>query len=601
MAAPLTTAERTTLSLLLRSLSGDVVAIDTLFGVTGGTLPPNTAERASQQNLLKALAGHQSGIDALFGLTPDGSGYLSTAERSNMDNLLRALSGDPTALDALANGVGYNLFNEPQALAIHEPSSGLANLATAGVWGALSAVGSAVPIGGSFDGLPAYQIAAKTGTTGYLKSALSGQWKQPVHMVIVCRWGAAATINTSIVASATAGGAANLVWWSGTQIAINGGAVQVTTTPAAFHVYEIYYHSNFTFISIDGGAYVKINGGVGGDWAGLILGASTAGANPTDGDVLGVYLLEGVPTLTYRQAIRNRLKANFPTILAAVPSTVQAMFSLDTVTPSALFDPTTADGVVIGGQSNASNFGTDNASAAWAAGTFLLGNDNVWKVGGDPAVAFQYDSATNQTDTVSLDPVSSRGAFAGALVNAMRAASGRNTVCIAGPISASSVVVGAASNPQLDWNRNIPRGNNQRNSLYWSLVYRIREAVRWGITIRKIVWYSGETEATNPNPAIRAAFPAQLIALLRNLCADAGIPFPPDHPGDTTCKIVVVRIAPNADPNSTDFRNNVMPTIPGLVGNVNIVMVDAPNGPFSDGIHLLSAPLDTLGALAAAA
>jgi lysophospholipase L1-like esterase len=102
--ATLSNSERTTLSLLLRSLSGDVVAIDTLFGVTGGTLPPNTAERASQQNLLKTLAGNQSGIDALFGLTPDGSGNLSTAERAAVDNLLRALSGDPAALDSLSFG-----------------------------------------------------------------------------------------------------------------------------------------------------------------------------------------------------------------------------------------------------------------------------------------------------------------------------------------------------------------------------------------------------------------------------------------------------------------------------------------------------------------
>jgi hypothetical protein len=100
--ATLSDSERTTLSLLLRSLSGDVVAIDTLFGVTGGTPPPNAAERASQRNLLDALAGKQTGIDALFGLTPDGSGNLSRAERASVDSLLRALSGDSAALDALA-------------------------------------------------------------------------------------------------------------------------------------------------------------------------------------------------------------------------------------------------------------------------------------------------------------------------------------------------------------------------------------------------------------------------------------------------------------------------------------------------------------------
>jgi lysophospholipase L1-like esterase len=99
MVAPLTTAERTTLSLLLRSIAGDVIAIDTLFAVTG-----SVAERSSQQNLLRALAGQQGGIDALFSLSPDGSGNLSTAERANMSNLLLALSGDAAALDALNLG-----------------------------------------------------------------------------------------------------------------------------------------------------------------------------------------------------------------------------------------------------------------------------------------------------------------------------------------------------------------------------------------------------------------------------------------------------------------------------------------------------------------
>jgi hypothetical protein len=489
----------------------------------------------------------------------------------------------------------YNLLTDPAILSMYEPDNGLGSLA--GIDGTLASVGTAVPVGGSFDGHKAYQIAAKSGTTGYLKSAGSTLLKMPLHVFVIGRFGAAATINT-VMCSSWAGGVGYMGWWDSTHITVSGGSNPVVaTTPNSFHLYEIYFHSNFTFVSVDGGAFVKINIGTGGDWGGTQFGIGFGAVNPTDCDILAFLKVEGLASESLRTAAYARYKAMFPTTLT-LPASPPAIFSTLTTTPSALFDPTIADGVVGLGQSNICAFATDNSSAAWAAGTFQLGKDNVWKAGGDPAVAFNWDSPSAQTDTVSLNSNGARGNLMGALVNAMKVASGRNTVAIGCALSASAIVVGAASAPNLDWNRNVPRGNNQRNSLYWSSVFRAKEFIRWGGTIKKIVWYQGETEAQNASSVIRAAWPAAVHAFIRQWCADVGIPNPYDNVGGI-CKTVIVRIAPNAASNWTDFRTNVVPTIPQ---NANQVLVDAPNGPFEvDNIHLRSAPLDTLGALIAAA
>lgn len=497
----------------------------------------------------------------------------------------------------------YALLEDPRALAIFEPDNGLSDRAFHSQWGNLVAQGTAVPITGSFDGIPAWQIRAKSATTGYLKTATAPSTATrihgAVHMYMVVRSAGSPAIN-NVLASSDGNGNCNVAWWTGTQYAIQaGGSVQFTTTPSSWHLIEVYWHSNFTYYSVDGGAYTKINPSTSCIWGGLVLGAITGGTQASDCDILGIYLFDGQQSETARAALWARLRSRFPTTLT-LPASPPAAFSLATAAPAAWDYTQPWDAVIVLGQSNASDYAFDNSSAAWAAGTYTLTNASAWTAGGDPAVAFQWDNPANQTDIVSLDPVSMRGALAGALANALHTSWSRPTVLVPCAMTASAIVAGAASDPQHDWGREIPRGGHKRNSLYWSAVARALEVIRWGGTIRAVVWYQGESEALNASSGIRAAWPAAVQSLIDSFWQDIGLPNPRLNVGDRTRTTVIVRIAGNASSTWTDFRTNVIPTI---TQNANQKLVDAPvAGPFEvDGVHLRSAPLDTLGGLIATA
>lgn len=496
----------------------------------------------------------------------------------------------------------YNLLADPTLLAVHEPDSGLADLAVNGVWGAFTTVGSAVPITGSFDGLPAYQLRPKSGTTGHYETILpagaTNLWKQPSTLFIAGRFGVASTVNGSM-----GGGNSGfyLAFDDATHVLVNG-TNHVATTPYSFHVYEIIIQTAFSYISIDGGAYAQINPTAGGTFSGCALGARTGSTQTSDCDVLGIYVVEGQVSDQLRGAIYARIKARHPTTFTLPGAITSAAPALATANPSGLFNPATADAIVILGQSNAMNAATDNSSAAWIAGTYQLGADYVWRAGGDPAAGFNWLASNNQVDAVNATPFGGTGNLAGALANGLKTSTGRSQVIIGCAQSASAVVPGNGGSVTLSWERNMIRGNNLRDSLYWSSVYRAKEALRWGMTIRRIVWYQGNTEAINPTLAIRQAWPATVHAFIRQWCSDVGIPNPYDNLGSSTCKTVIMQLEPSTGPPAsfTDFRTNIQPLIPQ---NANQVFVLNPSvGPYeADGQHLRSAPLDIIGAAIAAA
>lgn len=108
--ATLTTAERTTLKLLLDSLSGDPAAINTLFGVSG-----LGAQRTSESNFLRSLTGDAQAINAVFGISDPILNVLTDGQRGKFQSLLLALSGDAPSLDLFANGFAATPLTLPGA------------------------------------------------------------------------------------------------------------------------------------------------------------------------------------------------------------------------------------------------------------------------------------------------------------------------------------------------------------------------------------------------------------------------------------------------------------------------------------------------------
>lgn len=500
-------------------------------------------------------------------------------------------------------GSFYSLLADPQLLSFFEPETGIVDQATHGAYGNLTTIGGAIPISGSFDGLPAYRIAAKSGTTGYYKTATNTlQLQMPMHVFFIARSIGSPASGDGLLSSGSNFGAGAIRYNAPSQMTMyGGGSLNMAATTASWNLYECYFHSNKSWYSVNGGAWVTGDITVNGALTGLVLGNMTNGSAPSDCDVLGAYMLEGQPSEAYRASMLARLKARLPTTLT-LPAALPAFPDLTLAAPGVFNASNPWDAAIcIFSQSNFSNYATDNVSAAWGANSFILRNDNTWAAGGNPATGFQWDSGNQQTDVVGVDTAAgANGSLAGALINAMAAASGRPTVGVPNALGASAVVAGVGSNQDHYWGREAQRGNHQRNSLYWSSVFRAKQVLAWGGTIRRLVVYQGESEANSADAVARAAWPATMHGLIRQWCADVGIPNPYDNLGITTCKTVIVRVAGNASPTWTDFRTNVVPTIPL---NANQVMVDAPvAGPFEgDGIHLRSAPLDTLGALIAAA
>lgn len=93
----LTNTQRAILANFLRAQSGDLAAIDAVFGVTGdGTGVMNYAEREKLKLLLRSQSNDSAALDTLFSV----SGL--TDEQSSLVLLRAALEGNGAALDALA-------------------------------------------------------------------------------------------------------------------------------------------------------------------------------------------------------------------------------------------------------------------------------------------------------------------------------------------------------------------------------------------------------------------------------------------------------------------------------------------------------------------
>jgi Carbohydrate esterase, sialic acid-specific acetylesterase len=539
----------------------------------GGTAPVEGSATTSTGNTLPSRFG-----------TSVEAGDISAAPNS-----------DPATRGHAAE-LAYEFNTDPRIVAGHEPDHGFADLTPiAPPWGSLIETGGPVSIGGVLDGHAVYQFSKTTG--GVLTSANQAVMESGIHLFVVARWTGTPAIGDALLGSARgdptvgeASGVADLRFLSTTQGVADGGqSIAFVTRPFAFTLYEIYYHSKYSRVSVDGGPYFTGSLGSGSWFSGIELGGFWGGQR-SDSEVAFVLVYEGQAPARFKRGLYGYLGAKFPSLdLAAGPPPV---FSLDTTAP-ALWDATKPwNAVIVLGQSNASNYAS-GSTATWQPGTFLFGNDQTWKLG-----LPQWDSFIGQTDSVSLDPTGTVGGLAGSFANSLQSAWGIPTVLVPCSLSASFIVPGTyPTAPMRSWDREYPRGQHLRDSLYWSAVNRALQVIKWGGTIKALVWYQGNSEAFNADPAIRSQWPARTQATLDSFWSDIGQPNP-RLTGDPSRKTIVVGIEQNAASSAAypwydDFRLNVQPSIQR---SANQIFVTPPAGPFeADQIHLVNTALDFLG------
>ena len=486
----------------------------------------------------------------------------------------------------------YDWRTDDRMLGWYEPDS-FHSKAVDSPWGDLYVkdVGTGLTIdsGVSLNGKPVWKINKTTG--GVLATTAIPIYKQPVHLFIIAKSiGTNQHVNDVLIASSD-GGVGQIVYGDSTHFgAFGGGLVQMPAETTSYHLIEFYFHGNYSYYSVDNSVYVRSDIGTGGDWGGFTIGALPSGTYRGDWEIAGFVFYEGQAGKQFRQGFTNYVKSQWGLNLPDAPKDFTVNAPIPTLWNSgapwdAIIDPFT--------QSNGSNFAT-GPSETVAGNIFELANSDTWQ----PATSF-WDSYAQQTDSVSLDPVGTQGSLLGSLANKLQLAWNRPLVAVPCAKSASYLIGTSASKPASSWARTFPRNHHLRNSLYWSSVYRAREIIRLGGTIRLIFIYQGESEAQYSDPAVRAFWPETLHSLIRLWCSDVGIKNPYDHPEDHTTITVIVRIAPRASPGWTDFRDNVITKIPQ---NANQVLVDAPDGPYEpDRIHLNSIAQNALGKIIATA
>jgi hypothetical protein len=443
--------------------------------------------------------------------------------------------------------------------------------------------GAVVTTPAVIDGNPAWQIRKASG--GVL-GTLSGQLSRysPLHMHIVMRVvGAPAAgdvffctnSSTGIIGSNGAADTAN--------VKLVGTAAQtVAAGNQAWHLYDIvWWGGAYSFVSIDGAPYQRINVGVV-NIGFLIFGAFTGLGSRSDVDIAFVSFSSGRSPYSLLVQRYAYLQAKFPSLALATPAAYPGSSTTDS-TPTQLAPAWGAStGWAKAGQSNGLGVGT-TASAAFAANIDALGYDYNWQ---NPAV--DPLPTANVRDRVDLGSIA--GAFSGnpAFCNAMQARYGGQFTLIDCCSGGSSLTPNVPNDAITCWPPGLYEGNTTPQSLLGSLLSRIQEFKRRGGVHKGLIWHQGEAEAQFGTAAQQAAWPAavaNLVAYVRGVLNDPNMPF----------IFVQLQPSPIAGPGLTwnQFAQTIQPQVLGLVSRS--FMAAAPDGAYIAASAVDHLHLDTSG------
>ncbi len=532
------------------------------------------------------LADWQSFLSQI-GVDSTGFAALPAAQYSAIELQLRALlSGLPVAPSNLSSpelkgyfDVAVPLFSastkiidwfEPGSLANKSPNTTTSS-------GDLTApLGAVVTNANAQDGQPSWQFSKASPNP--LVSASAPIFHPPIHYLVVARMNGTPAANDTVAAAK--GGGLWLDYRDSTHYGIGASAFNVTAATGSFVLIKHYAHVNFSRTSINDSAYgaQQTIASAGQISQGVVLGAfNAAGLDASDCEILFYLSWEGQMTDAEATWWNNYLRTKFPTLgIAATPPAMVSLASSATGFPTG-----SPVAIPFAGQSNLKN-NTTVATATPGANSFMLGRDSTYK-----ALTAAYDAITNQTDFVSADtPGGAVGGLATNLINLVATRFGVNAILVSGAKGGSHLIQGAplAANTDLDWwGRLARRGNMQRDSLYWSFVARVQDAIAKGARIPYSVWYQGESEGESATAHFATDLATTLPAFLTQLAADCGMPD----------KWIIVCPPPTVPTGSFPNWGPMRAAIQSCDDGVKHFVVIATDGPYEPGnLHLQDGALD---------
>jgi hypothetical protein len=267
-----------------------------------------------------------------------------------------------------------------------------------------------------------------------------------------------------------------------------------------------------------------------------------------------------------------------------LPAAPQTLPSTAATVAAGITLPADFDFIVIGGQSQNSNY-TSAGSLTFTSGILELGNDNVYK-----AAVSKYDDPTNQTDLISLENPAALKSYGNAIAmaNQIAAASGRPLVIVPCMLGGSGIVPPQSGGVLWAiWDPAFPRGFGLRNSLMGSMVARTQDAIARGGKFRYLWWDQGQAEAISDLAHVNA-WVSKTDSALSYFYARTGLPE----------RTIFAQMA--VTPHGSNWAA-ARAAQPGLA-SASRIMVSEPDGPYEpDGLHDGPAAADALGGLVAGA
>lgn len=481
----------------------------------------------------------------------------------------------------LFGGVSSFFADNPLMGAWYEPGT-LANRVPQGqrIADALIETGGAVAVGNTGpDGKPAFQLRKASG--GYLSALVTKQKRNsPLHMHLVMRLTATPGVGDVMFnTNASTGVVESQVGALNTLTIIGQTGFVLAVNNQIWHLYDIvFWGSNYSFVSVDGGAYTRVSMGFL-QMDALIFGAFTGGTNRSDCDIAFMSFSSGRSPYQLLKQRYQYLQAKFPSLALGLP----AAYPGDTSTNNTPTQNAPAWGTTQFwgkfGQSNALGQGT-TPSAAYGANIDCLDYTFNWLT--PPIDPW---SSVGVRDRADLG--NAVGGFSGspAFANAMQPHYGGQFTLVDQCPAGSFITLGPLDVTSiLSWNVHAYEGLNTPTGPLGSFVSRVQETRRRGGNLHGLIYHQGEGEASVGTAAEQEAWPAAVAEMVNYLRRVLNLP---------TLPFIFVQLQPSpaqgAGHSWNYFKDTIQPQLLGLLSNC--YMVTAPDGPYiassaADHLHL---------------